>query len=66
MKTLVIGGSGTVGSRVVSGLVAKGVAVRVLSRTGKKIDASVEIALAISAIRPLLGPRSRVSTRCFC
>jgi uncharacterized protein YbjT (DUF2867 family) len=45
MKTLVIGGSGTVGSRVVSGLVAKGAAVRVLSRTGKNIPATVEIVL---------------------
>ena len=38
MKALIIGGTGTVGSHVVSGLVAKGVKVRILSRKNKNID----------------------------
>jgi uncharacterized protein YbjT (DUF2867 family) len=45
VKALVIGGSGTVGASVVSGLLAKGTQVRVLSRTGKKIPAGVEVAI---------------------
>jgi uncharacterized protein YbjT (DUF2867 family) len=53
MKTLVIGGSGTVGSQVVAGLVAKGAEVRVLSRTGKNIPKGVE-----SAIGDLTQPAS--------
>jgi uncharacterized protein YbjT (DUF2867 family) len=45
MKTLVIGGTGTVGSRVVAGLLNKGVNVRVMSHSPeklKKLPAGVE------------------------
>lgn len=46
MKTLVIGGTGQVGSHVVKGLVGKGVSVRVLSRSKDKassLPAGVEL-----------------------
>lgn len=46
MKTLVLGGTGTVGSQVVAGLLAKGGSVRVLSRSkdaSKKLPAGVEV-----------------------
>src|SRR5512143_3698863 len=45
MKTLVIGGTGTVGSMVVAGLLKEGVKVRVMSRSPeklKKLPAGVE------------------------
>lgn len=48
MKTLVIGGTGTVGSLVVDGLVGKGTAVRVLTRSKErsaKLPANVEVAV---------------------
>jgi uncharacterized protein YbjT (DUF2867 family) len=48
MKTLVIGGTGMVGSNVVKGLVAKGVDVRVLTRSkdrAKSLPANVEAAV---------------------
>jgi uncharacterized protein YbjT (DUF2867 family) len=47
MKILVTGGTGTVGSRVVSGLLARGASVRVLTRSPHKLarlDGLVEVA----------------------
>ena len=37
MKTLVIGGTGTVGSMVAAGLLKQGVAVRVMSHSPEKL-----------------------------
>ena len=42
MKTLIIGGTGTVGSRTVHALLERGVAVRVMTRSEDKIDALPE------------------------
>ena len=59
MKILVTGGTGTVGSRVVSGLLARGASVRVLTRSPHKLarlDGLVEVAEgSLSDSGPLAG-----------
>jgi len=56
MKALVIGGTGTVGSRVVSGLIEKGKGVRVLTRSPEKTTGLPQ------GVEPAVGDLERPAT----
>ncbi len=69
MKHLVLGGTGTVGSLVVRGLLDKGEAVRVLTRSAEHASALPKGAEAVLGDLTDPGTYEKIfaaSTTCFC